>query len=342
MKTIFIFLIAGLLSVEVFAETFSFKEEEVVFFNGNIKITGTLFIPAAKQKLPAIAATHGSGKEGRKSAGNRSFAMQLAKEGYIVLIFDKRGVGDAGGEYVETPDMNVPAGDLIEAVKFLKSRKEVEVSKIGVYGHSQGGWIAPLAAIICRDIKFVIVTCGGAISIREQVLYNRSTELRKEGYPDSIVNRIISFAGKLYTYLGSGDGYGAVNTEYTAVAKQPWFSFFKQMGFSDQLPPPSYLSNPALNYFKMLNYDPQSTLRALDVPILVALGEKDETIPTSVCKRKWQESIKAGGHESQLTIEVLPNEVHSSWERNGNDIIYKLSYVKEIIKWLKVKMPSSF
>jgi pimeloyl-ACP methyl ester carboxylesterase len=331
--TLFIFLNAS------YSQSFSFTEEEIIFYNGTLKISGTLFIPASNNKLPAIAVTQGSGKEGRKSQGNRSFASALAKQGYIILIYDKRGVGDADGQYIETPDMNVPAGDLVEAVRFLKKRTEADPNRIGVYGHSQGGWVAPLAAVICRDINFVVITCGGAVSVREQVLYNQATDLKKQGYSDSIINLISSFGHTLYSYLGSGENYANVNKGYAEAVKQPWFAFFKQMSFGAQLPPPSFLSNPAFNFFKALTYDPQSTLRFLEIPVFVALAENDQTVPSLVAKRNWEQSFKASGHESLLHLVIIPGEVHPAWERKGEQVIYKESYLNAISTWLREKIP---
>ena len=39
------------------------------------------------------------------------------------------------------------AGDVLRGVEFLKSRKEIDPRRIGLIGHSEGGMIAPLAAV---------------------------------------------------------------------------------------------------------------------------------------------------------------------------------------------------
>src|SRR4051812_7816843 len=72
-------------------ESNSVAEEEIHFSSGNILLAGTLFIPNKNATSPAIAITHGSGKDMR-SSGFRSLAAKLAAEGFVVLIYDKRGV----------------------------------------------------------------------------------------------------------------------------------------------------------------------------------------------------------------------------------------------------------
>ena len=69
--------------------------------------------------------------------------------GYVVLTYDKRGVGASKGVYQEFPsDRNVEnlAGDAIGAVRVLAARKDVDPSRVGLVGASQAGWIIPRAA----------------------------------------------------------------------------------------------------------------------------------------------------------------------------------------------------
>jgi pimeloyl-ACP methyl ester carboxylesterase len=334
-KAFFLVLLSSVTLNSIAQSPAGFTEQEVRFFNGPLNFAATLFVPKGGSKYPALAITQGSGKDSRKDEGFRSLATLLAREGYVVLIYDKRGVGQSAGVYSETPDMALPAGDLIEAVRFLKTRKEVDPKKIGVYGHSQGGWVASLAAAVSGDISFLIVSCGGGVSIREQDLFNYSSNLRKQGYNDSTVASAIDFGRKLFTYLATEEGYGKVNEEYKKAIREPWFAFYKAMGFSDQLPPPSFLATPAFNFFKIIHYDPQSTMRALQVPTLVLLAGKDETVPSSIVKQKWTKAFEASGHAGLLQLEWLENENHYDFESVEGKVIYKKTFLEPLLKWMK-------
>ena len=72
-------------------------------------------------------------------------AGQLADPGFVVVRYDKRGVGQSGGR-TETVDAADYADDAIAAVKWLAKRKDVDNERIVVAGHSEGAAVAMLAA----------------------------------------------------------------------------------------------------------------------------------------------------------------------------------------------------
>jgi uncharacterized protein len=312
-----------------------FKTEEVNFQNGAILLSGTLFMPNGIGSWPAIAITHGSGKDSKQHSGFISLATLLVSEGFAVLIYDKRGVGGSTGVYEEAPDLNVPAGDLIAAVNYLHSRKEVDKNKIGVYGHSQGAWVAPLATTICEKISFLIAACGGGVSVQEQNLFSQRNEMIKKGYKVVEADSASSFGKILYKYLASGDDYEQVNFHYKNSVDKKWFRFFEDMGFSKQLPPPSMVKQSMFNFFKFTSYDPQSTVRSIKVPTLVILAGNDESVPSEKSKQKWEDGFKASGKDRLLTTSLLANENHYDFDRVKEKIIYKESFYRAMLPWLK-------
>ena len=99
---------------------------------------------------PAIVLVTGSGQIERDEtvAGIPIFAQlagSLAQEGFVVLRYDKRGVGQSGGRS-ERATLQDYADDLIAAVKWLAKRKDIDPKRIAVAGHSEGGAVAMLAA----------------------------------------------------------------------------------------------------------------------------------------------------------------------------------------------------
>jgi hypothetical protein len=75
----------------------NYKQEEVSFQNGEVKLAGTLFVPLKKGTHPAVVFFHGSGPQTRDSY-LRFFADLFAQHGVATLIFDKRGTGASTGE----------------------------------------------------------------------------------------------------------------------------------------------------------------------------------------------------------------------------------------------------
>jgi uncharacterized protein len=334
-----IFLIACGQAEQATPQHFSFTTEEVEFTNGSIKLSGTLYLPQQGGQLPAIAVTHGSGKEGKSQEGYISLASTLAKAGYVTLIYDKRGVGQSGGVYVETPDMNIPAGDLMEAVNYLATRNEVDKKRIGVYGHSQGGWVAPLAAVTSSNISFVMVSCGGGVSIRETVLYNLRFQLQP--YQPKDRDAVIEMIRKLYIYLATGDSYSSTNLMYEQMIKESWFPLLRGMGFTDKLPPPSLLKDPVFDFFCNISYDPQPTLQLLSKPVFVLLAGKDELVPTEQSKLQWEEAFGSLERRKLMPLTVLPDENHFDFDRKDGLVVYKETFAKPILNWLSVHINSN-
>lgn len=73
----------------------------------------------------------------------------LVRNGVAVLAYDKRGIGQSGGQYPgESPTedtIDVLARDAAAAARFLAAQPEIDPARVGLAGHSQAGWIMPLA-----------------------------------------------------------------------------------------------------------------------------------------------------------------------------------------------------
>jgi dienelactone hydrolase len=68
------------------------------------------------------------------------------------------------------------AGDMIAGVEFLKTRPEVDPSRIGLFGVSQAGWIIPIAASRSADVKFMILVVGPTVSVGVENYYSSLVE----------------------------------------------------------------------------------------------------------------------------------------------------------------------
>ena len=119
-----------------------YKNEYVTYKNTKgIKLGGTIFIPK-NASGKAIVLIHGSGQQDRNGYASiiRLLADIFAREGITVLTYDKQGVGHSEGnsEYESFMDL---ADDAVAGIDFLKTRKDLNLSKIGLGGSSQAGWI---------------------------------------------------------------------------------------------------------------------------------------------------------------------------------------------------------
>lgn len=318
------------------AASLSFQEEEVIFYNGKMRFSGTLFLPSSATPLPAIVMAHGSGEEHRKLPGYRSIAIQFAEQGFVCLLFDKRGVGDSEGTYEETPTYIVAAGDLIAAVQLIRARPEVDAERIGLFGHSQAGWIMPLAAAACQDIAFMVVSCGGGVIPRDQVIYSHfQVRMAEAGREQETIDSVIYYVRKYYTYLARGEDYEEMQAFYENAQEREWFRLLGKTFIAKAPPEPAALSHPGYDFFRKIDYDPSATLRALDIPVLVLLAAHDQQVPSLQTRIAWKAAYQSPERNELLTLIWLDDEGHALFERHEGAPRMRPGFAQPIFEWLK-------
>ena len=137
------------------------NDQQINIPSNGFSLAGTLSRPAQSTttRLPAVVLVGGSGPTDRDSlvAGIPIFgqiADALANAGYLVVRYDKRGIGQSGGR-AEAATLTDYADDVRAAVKLLADRKDVDPKRIAVIGHSEGGLVALMAA--AKDKKIAAV-----------------------------------------------------------------------------------------------------------------------------------------------------------------------------------------
>src|SRR5215207_1483547 len=146
-----------------------YAEREITFRGGDATLAGTLLLPNAEGRVPAVVFLHGSGPEGRWAS--RFLATRLAAQGIASLVFDKRGVGSSTGDWrTATPD--VLAGDAVAAVARLLEEPRIDPARIGIHGHSQGGTLAPMVAARSPRVAFVVASAAAGVPTDSVELYS--------------------------------------------------------------------------------------------------------------------------------------------------------------------------
>ncbi len=169
-----------------------YTEEEVVFTNGDTRLAGTLTLPDKRGGHPAIVMKAGSGPLNRDEEylGFKPFkiiADHFTRQGIATLRYDSRGVGGSTGNvWLSTfPDF---ANDVMAAIDCLQNRSEINSSQIGVCGHSEGGFVAPLCASNSDDVAFIILISGGGVSGEKGILAQTELIMKADGEPEDKIN----------------------------------------------------------------------------------------------------------------------------------------------------------
>ncbi len=310
------------------------RREDVRFSNGDVQLAGTLLAPSTPGKHPAVILVHGSGPENREFI--LPFARFLLRRGVAVLGYDKRGVGVSTGDW-QTASFEVLAGDVVAAFDYLKTRKDIDATRIGLLGVSQAGWIMPLAAVRARDLAFLISISGAGVPAAETTIDQARNEMTASGMKPQMVAEILALMKLQYRFAQSGEGwdeYAAARTALAARMGRPPASF---PGTRDD----PYWQSMRMTYF----YDPAPTLRQLQTPVLAIFGELDNNILAEKNRAAWETALKAGGHRD-YALRILPKANHYQWEaKAGNNAEMQSlqrfvpEYFATIQEWLAPRIP---
>ena len=171
-----------------------YQEEEVTFTNGDVKLAGTLTVPAGKPHAAVILLT-GSGAQNRDEEllGFRPFrviADHLATDGLAVLRYDDRGVGGSTGSVLASTTHDF-ARDALAGIRLLKTRLGGS-TPVGLLGHSEGALAAAIAAAETRDVAFVVWMAGPG-ERGDAVLRRQAEDLSKAaGGSDATIAQILA------------------------------------------------------------------------------------------------------------------------------------------------------
>ncbi|MEA2467333.1 MAG: uncharacterized protein QOJ57_1459 [Thermoleophilaceae bacterium] len=119
-------------------------------------LRGELIAPGGEGRHPAVLMLQGSGAATREMY--REQAEFLAEHGVAALIYDKRHPYDYG-------DL---AADARAALTLLRSRPEVRPDAIGLWGFSEGAYIAPMVAAGNPQVKAVMVVSPSGVAPASQ------------------------------------------------------------------------------------------------------------------------------------------------------------------------------
>jgi uncharacterized protein len=276
--------------------------EDVRFSNGSIQLSGTLMSPATRGRHPAIILVHGSGAQNREQMV--PFARFLIRHGIAILGYDKRGVGGSTGDW-NTASFDDLAGDVVAAFEYLKTRRDIDRTQIGLLGVSQAGWIMPLAAVRAKDLAFLISISGPGVPASETTIDQARNEMTMTGMDQQTVEQIVGLMKLQYEFARTGQGWDQYSEERERLVAR--------LG----APPDSFPGTPDAPYWQFIKriffYDPLPTLRRLQVPTLALFGELDNNVVAEKNKAAWDAALKAGGNRD-YTLLILPKANHDQLE----------------------------
>jgi len=301
------------------AKPYPYYSEEVTFENKNDNFTlaGTLTLPKKEGKFPVVVLITGSGPQNRDEElmGHKPFLVLsdfLTRNGIAVLRYDDRGTFASKGNFAKATSADLST-DVEAAVEFLKTRKDIDLKKIGLIGHSEGGIIAPMVAANRKDIRFIVLMAGTAIPGGELLLLQQELIGRGMGMKEEDLKKTAEINRDAYHIITENNDTSILKTELKdfiklKIKEVPGIEIPKDGNVDDivktQL---TLLTSPWMMSF--IKYNPAYTLEKVKCPVLAINGSKDLQVPASVNLPAIENALKKGGNKN-VRVKELPGLNH--------------------------------
>lgn len=326
---------------------FPYAVEEVQFDNPEapgVRLAGTLAKPEGEGPFPCVVLITGSGPQDRDETlfDHKPFAVwadALARAGVASLRYDDRGVGKSTGLFSSATSDDF-ASDAKAAVRFLRSRSDVDPKRIGLMGHSEGGLIAPMVAAGNPDVAFVVLLAGTAVPGRDILVLQSRLIAEAEGASPEEARKASELNDRLASAILSEEdrekaeqaAAEALRAELGDVPESERAAV--EAARRRQI---AQLNTPWMRRFLVL--DPRDWLRRLTIPVLAVWGENDLQVPPAQNLPAAREAL-AGNPRAELKVLSMLNHLfqlsatgkvsdYAKIEETVNEIA-----LREVVGWI--------
>ena len=291
---------------------FNYRREDVIFSSPDdqdIAIAGTFTRPAdSTQRYPVVILISDGGPQDRNEEmlGHRPFAViadMLAKSGIAVLRCDDRGVGGSSGNY-DDATLEDQASDVRAAINYLRQRKDVDASQIGLLGHGKGAAVAEIAAADNDSVAFLISLAGPGLPLRQQQegYLVQTLAAIQPGMADSTVQRFLKAAQPWFNLLATEKNEDKIQEQGRPYLQQ----LYREFGAMARMPEKVFVEGMMAvqttpNMLSTFRFDPPAYLARIKCPVLALNGTKDLSVDAELNLAAIQNALVNGGNQ-QVTI----------------------------------------
>ncbi|MET0202278.1 MAG: alpha/beta hydrolase [Gaiellaceae bacterium] len=262
----------------------------------------------------ALVALHGAGEGTRDSPSLRHLHELLPSHGIGVVTFDRRGEGESTGDATRGR-FDLQADDALAVLRAIGAERS------GLFGYSQGGWIAPLAAARSDDVAFLVLVASIGVTPSEQMMVAVERQLRLAGYGDDVVDRALDLRRRFehWIHAVAPEPDEQLAGDLLAAVDEPWAG---QLWL-----PPSLLDEEGVRlWIEEMDYDPRPTFEQVRVPTLSFYGELDSWAPVEASVKAWRDARGDG-----VELVVIPGAEHDLTVPDGS---VAPEYDRRLVEWL--------
>lgn len=276
------------------------------------ELPAVLSLPASRARA-GVVPLHPSDERSRSQFLFEHLAQLLPARGVAVLRYDRRPMGDRRDVpyQIQVDDLRC-ARDVLAA--------EIGPAPIGLWGFSQGAWIALLAAAGDSAVAFLILVGCSAVSPARQMRYGTAEQLRRGGFGANDLAEL----GQLRTAFERHQRGELSRAQAQAVVDRcrgrTWF-------------PLSWVPEvlPEGRIWDDMDFDPAAPIGGLTCPVLAFYGD-DEWVPVAESLGIWRSRFPDA---ARLTLRELPGTTHHPTLGGGRDLpSVSPDYTATLTGWL--------
>ena len=264
----------------------------------------------------AIVALHSAGEGTRGDSLLYDHLHEvLPPAGIGVVTFDRRGEGESTGD-ASRGRFNVQAKDALAVLE------AVEAERIGLWGYSQGAWVAPLAASMSHRVTFLVLVASTGVTPSEQMMYATAAQLRHAGYGEDVVARALALRRRFEERVRRGGQDAELSADLLAALDEPWFGHLF-------MPPVLLDDEGRALWIEEMDFDPRPIFAQVHVPTVLFYGEADSWTPIAPSTDAWREV-----RGDDVEIVTIPEAEHDLTLPDGT---LAPVYERTLVEWLATR-----
>ena len=244
----------------------------------------------------------GSGPADRDSGGYfKQIRQAFTDRGIATFSFDKPGCGESTGDWRHY-GLEGRANQMIAAIDVVRNHPGVSGDQLGIWGHSQGGWLVQKLAGQLDDLAFAITSSAPTINVGQQIAYDCERSFERDGLDQEQMRDALELIRALLAAATGGDDFVSISRELLAPASaESWYPSFPTI--EDE--------NDWVHFRQLISepHDPLSDLNRITCPFLAVYGGLDPLLPPWQGAEESGRSLEAAGNVD-ATVMVFPHGDH--------------------------------
>lgn len=290
---------------------------DFTFESSELKLSGIFDVPETQDTKALIIFVHGYGPTNvREWNAYADLRQRFNDIGIATAVWDKPGLGESEGEFDINQSVYESAQEVVDAAKTLRELDAPGSERIGIWGLSRAGWIAPISLSMDSDIDFWISVSG--TTKEDNFSYLLLSNLPYEGgsFEEAALLADEWRDGcEIRRAKGSFEDYQAATVnlranEYILQQRGPWQTREQYDAQRESCGEGSCqkLEDDMCSYIYIDDFD--DMLSSVSVDVLAIFGEKDLNIDWRKTRAFYADTL-GNNTEASLEMYVFANADHN-------------------------------